>query len=195
MSKKKRNKKLCAFQDCGFPCVGLGLCQSHYGQHRRGKPLTEIKRQRQRQKGSDPIIEYRKVPCDIPGVKGHCHEWTRAKSGGERSGYGNLWLNGRSVKSHRYIWEKANGPIPSGLEIDHRCKNKACCNINHLRLVTHKVNCSPENRPMPIKTSCPKGHEYTTENTYYYKGKRACITCRKLAARRYYNKRIMSKLL
>lgn len=44
---------------------------------------------------------------------------------------------GRGVKVmyHRYVWENKHGSIPRGYEIDHICKNRACCNIEHLQML------------------------------------------------------------
>lgn len=46
------------------------------------------------------------------------------------------------VLAHRYAWERANGPIPSGAQVDHRCWNKACANKDHLRLASPSENSS-----------------------------------------------------
>ena len=46
------------------------------------------------------------------------------------------------IMYHRYIWEINNGAIPADYEIDHLCRNRACCNIEHLQCIpisTHKV--------------------------------------------------------
>lgn len=56
------------------------------------------------------------------------------------NGYGSIRYHYKYIKSHRAIWEHHNGPIPDGLIIRHKCDNKACCNINHLELGTHKDN-------------------------------------------------------
>lgn len=45
---------------------------------------------------------------------------------------------------HRMAWEFANGPVPEGLRVDHRCHNVTCVNPSHLRAVTQKQN--QENR-------------------------------------------------
>lgn len=44
---------------------------------------------------------------------------------------------GRGVKVmyHRYVWENEHGSIPRDYEIDHICKNRACCNIEHLQML------------------------------------------------------------
>lgn len=44
---------------------------------------------------------------------------------------------GRGVKVmyHRYVWENEHGSISRDYEIDHICKNRACCNIEHLQML------------------------------------------------------------
>ena len=43
--------------------------------------------------------------------------------------------------AHAAIYEYLNGTIPEGLECDHKCEQKLCCNPAHIDIVTHKVNC------------------------------------------------------
>lgn len=46
------------------------------------------------------------------------------------------------IMAHRLVWEKANGAIPEGYELHHKCHNRACFNLDHLELVKiseHKV--------------------------------------------------------
>lgn len=130
--------------------------------------------------GSPPRVIYDEVPCPNPNLAGPCHIFRGAKLG---LGYGNFQgMHGKTVLVHRYVWEQVHGPIPKGLEIDHRCRVYACCNINHLRVVTHKVN-STENSDSvgavnKVKTHCPAGHEYTASNTRINRaGSRVCRTC------------------
>lgn len=42
---------------------------------------------------------------------------------------------GKHVMYHRYVWEQAYGKIPDGYEIDHICRNRACCNLEHLQML------------------------------------------------------------
>jgi hypothetical protein len=70
---------------------------------------------------------------------GECWLWTAAK---DRDGYGQFKLDGRMRAAHRVSWEMEHGPIPDGLEVDHRCFNHACVNPSpaHLRTATPKQN-------------------------------------------------------
>jgi hypothetical protein len=66
-----------------------------------------------------------------------CTEWQGTMFD---SGYGRLYKDGKSKKAHRVAWEEANGPIPDGLCVCHRCNNKGCVNPDHLYLATSRQN-------------------------------------------------------
>lgn len=74
-----------------------------------------------------------------------CWLWTACLDG---NGYGllNRDVQGRhtTLRTHRYSFIRANGPIPDGMVVDHVCHVKACLNPEHLRLATSKQNA--ENR-------------------------------------------------
>lgn len=65
-----------------------------------------------------------------------CAVWT----GQHVEGYGRLKWKGRDQLVSRLTWEEANGPIPEGREIMHRCDNPPCRTLEHLLLGTHAVN-------------------------------------------------------
>jgi hypothetical protein len=62
-------------------------------------------------------------------------------------GYFRKRINNKLVMFHRYVYECQHGDIPRGYEVDHICRNRACCNPNHLQLLTisdHKVKTNTE---------------------------------------------------
>lgn len=70
-------------------------------------------------------------------VRGVCILWSGPIAS---NGYGKRQVHGRTVGAHRVAWEEANGPIPDGLFVLHRCDNPPCCNVEHLFLGTHVDN-------------------------------------------------------
>lgn len=42
--------------------------------------------------------------------------------------------------AHRIMWERVNGPIPEGLQLDHLCRVPSCVNPDHLEPVTPGEN-------------------------------------------------------
>lgn len=93
-----------------------------------------------------------------------------------KNGYGLVRVAGKLRLAHRYAYEQQVGPIPTGMDLDHLCRNRQCMNPEHLEPVTRKVNL--QRGLAGQKQHCPKGHEYTVENTYRRSdGSRRCRTC------------------
>lgn len=137
-----------------------------------------------RKRGSPPRITCDEAPCPNRELEGHCHVFR----GGKAKGYGAVFKGGNNIPVHRYCWEMELGPIPDGLVVDHLCRNRACCNVDHLRLVTSRINALENNGSPPSrnigKTHCPQGHAYSEENTYRYpSGSRMCRACHKIRQR------------
>jgi len=68
-----------------------------------------------------------------------------------KDGYVRLFVSKHSKPRmqflHRIEWEKKYGSVPEGFEIDHVCRNRACCNTDHLQLLTvseHKIKTNKE---------------------------------------------------
>lgn len=66
-----------------------------------------------------------------------CLLWTGAA---DQNGYGVITVNRKPVGAHRVSWSLANGPIPGGLHILHRCDTPPCINPDHLFLGTPADN-------------------------------------------------------
>ena len=118
-----------------------------------------------------------------------CWEWTKSLDGG---GYGRM-VTGSHVdgtrrlrKTHRLAYEEWVGPIPAGLHLDHLCRNRKCCNPEHLEPVTPRVNVLRSEAPSAryaVQTHCIRGHEFTPDNIANSSdGHRRCKECNRQRA-------------
>lgn len=56
-------------------------------------------------------------------------------------GYGRVTMAGRRMLTHRVVAIATNGgPLPAGMQVHHTCANTACCNPDHLQVVTPADN-------------------------------------------------------
>ena len=122
-----------------------------------------------------------------------------------KDGYGQAKYGSRAEgnevmrHTHRITYEALIAEIPKGLELDHLCRNRACCNPWHLEPVSHAVNVrrGDGGKCHAAKTHCPSGHAYDDENTYVNPTtkRRSCRTCQRAASRQWQaeRRRRMSK--
>lgn len=112
--------------ECGCGQAVLSATVTDRGRgHIKGEPLRCIKGH-----SGKPIPDLRTRVEPETG----CVVYVDPPTGSE---YEYRWLrhNGKPTHAHRIVWEKANGPIPDGYHVHHRCENKACINLEHLELL------------------------------------------------------------
>jgi hypothetical protein len=94
-----------------------------------------------------------------------CRLWKGRLS---RDGYG----------PHRKVWEEANGPIPEGLYLDHRCKRPSCVAIPHLELVSQSENLYRKRFGRRIREkACRAGHNMFENGRRTPQGGLICLVC------------------
>lgn len=110
-----------------------------------------------------------------------CREWpTLSQNGYGRMRVGSLGKDRRAGYAHIEAYRAFVGEIPAGLQLDHLCRNRACCNPAHLEPVTPSVN-AKRGLSGVRPTHCMRGHEFTPENSYVFaNGTRGCRACRRL---------------
>lgn len=73
---------------------------------------------------------------------GGCDIWQGAPSGG---GYGHTNVRGKQTSAHRAWYEAHYGP-QADLDIDHTCRDRLCCRLDHLEAVSRAENIARRDR-------------------------------------------------
>lgn len=164
----------------------LGIHGAEIGQHRY-----------------DVAMELSELPPSIANriqITGNgCWEW---KGSREAPGYGMVYvpadpvrgLPQRNIRIHRYVWELAIGRPPPGSrhQLDHLCRNRACCNPRHLELVTQRTNVLRGDSALAAnarRTKCKRGHDLLDPQNVQIRTRqgrhpsRRCIPCHRIESR------------
>lgn len=180
----RKHTGVCSFPECDRRRYCGELCNPHWQQQRRGIQLFVV-HSRKRPTGVMPVLKYVECPCPKPELIGPCWVFSGNK---DRYGYGRIAINNKTVGSHVYAWTQKHGPITKGLVLDHKCRVRACCNPDHLRLVTRRANTLENSEGVAAlhaaKTHCVNGHLFDTVNTRIRNGWRYCRKCQAIRARR-----------
>ena len=119
----------CDVEDCDSDIKVRTWCNRHYLHwYRHGDPLAGNRRIY-----ATPEESF----AARTSADGDCVVWTGTETG---NGYGIISVPGRQMLAHRYAWERENGPIPEGMDIDHTCWNRLCVKVGHLRVATRGQN-------------------------------------------------------
>ncbi|MBM4518330.1 hypothetical protein GS491_22690 [Rhodococcus hoagii] len=107
-----------------------------------------------------------------------------------------LYRNNRAtcLYVHRLVMAAFAEPCPAGMEVCHNNGNPTDNRLSNLRYDTASSNMHDRRKHgvnhEANKTHCPKGHEYTDDNTYLNRGRRNCRSCAKTRARDFYLARL-----
>ena len=92
-------------------------------------------------KRSDPEKMWDKFDIIQLNYKTACWIWNKSIS---PAGYGWLKFRKTNITAHSFMYEYLMGEESPKrddmLELDHLCRNRACCNPEHLELVSHAEN-------------------------------------------------------
>ena len=93
------------------------------------------------------------------------------------NGYARFSFGRKTVRAHRFLYERLIGPIPKPLEPDHLCRTRNCVAPFHLEVVTKKTNIGRRLKGYrrTRKTHCKRGHSF--KGNYVYKGSVHCRQC------------------
>lgn len=112
-----------------------------------------------------------------------CWEWQKALT---NSGYGKFHIINGDYMTHRVSYSIFKEGLNTDLVVDHICKNRKCCNPNHLRLASFSENVLENSDSGAAinksKTHCIRGHELIPPNIISSKMKsgqmsRCCRHC------------------
>lgn len=125
----------------------------------------------------------------MPNMDTNCWVWTK---GFTSKNYGRLPFYWEGRRAHRYSYYlNVDENFDRSKDVCHHCDNTVCVRPSHLFLGTEKDNMQDMVKKgrggSQRKTHCPRGHEYTKENTYMVNNKkhRTCLTCKREHSRKY----------
>ena len=141
MAKDKSTTKVCSISGCGKREKARGWCSAHWKRWRvHGDPLKA------RGYFQDPeeALAFRTER------DGDCLKWTGATG---HLGYGVMQFRGSVWPAHRVSWTLEKGETPKGADINHKCWNPACVNVDHLEESSRQENSSYRKGPNFNSTS------------------------------------------
>lgn len=84
-----------------------------------------------------------------------CWLWTERV---DRHGYGKISVQGRWKLAHQVAFQAFGGKIPTGRQLDHKCRQRCCVNPAHLEAVTSAEN---SRRGAAARRAADRAAQYT----------------------------------
>lgn len=200
------NKGTCTVPICDRPVARRDWCNPHYLRLlRHGDVQAHIPVRQSlgvEERFWSKVNKDGPIPAYRPDL-GPCWLYT---GNTPKLGYGLFWLDGTKIGAHVAAYQFTVGPVPTGKELDHRCRVKRCVKTirdehgpAHVDPVTHLENmrrAQPDAICLDDVATCLHGHPLLGDNLYIYpSGKRDCRTCRRVAQRAYLSRRAQLALL
>lgn len=149
--------KKCSYVGCEKQSKAKGMCNTHNERIRRNGTVELLNPPDRR-----PAVERIMDNIEIVPESG-C--WIWMGPGGET--HGNIKIYGVRTpgRVHRIMWEHVNGPVPSGLQVCHKCDIGFCCNPKHLFIMKSLADHEAErvealhwddNEPVLNGLACPR---------------------------------------
>ncbi len=126
-------RSCCSVEGCERSVIAHGVCRNHYYRLMKHGSATAG---RSSPGSAMAWVEGTALKCQSD----ECLAWPFSKAS---RGYGNMHVDGRQIKAHRFICELAHGPAPNADSVAaHSCGkgHLGCVNPRHLRWATPSEN-------------------------------------------------------
>lgn len=138
-------------------------------------------------------LEKNTMPIPFSG----CLIWTGST---HTNGYGAISFNGQQTSTHRAVWTEANGEIPEGMCVLHRCDTPPCVNIDHLFMGTMADNMDDKSKKGRVRNGNPVGEEnaaakLSAKSVLEIRALRGLMTQREISVKYNVGKSIVSAIM